>query len=335
VFSLGSIYERQGQWNQVFQHYHRWIRTYGRQALPHEVIRAHVYVGRSLWESDERPEAEGHFRSAVRSWQGGAAQQIARAEGTDAERELWLARARDATSEALFYLAEYRFAEFRAIHFPRLPTTRTLATVTEWSQEDLLPWLTRKRTALQTAEAQYNLIAELNVPQWQIAAAARIGEMYQTIVDQMRQAPVPEEIERDDELYGIYVDALEGALNGSGPGPDGRPFTPDDIACTPDSEEPQCVNSPVRQAMSKFEFCLTLATRVRWFNEFSHQCEVRLSALDSQRYPLASELRGTASFIQDQIATPEPVELTTDAAEEESSEAASGDQAVTQGGGQS
>lgn len=329
VFSLGSIYERRGDWGRVFSHYHSWLRTYGRQALPHEVIRAHVYLGRSQWETDERDRAEGHFRSATQVWLRGGPEAINRAEGTDEEKALWLARARDATSEALFYLAEYKFAEFRHIRFPRLPSTRTLTSVTRWSTEDLAPWLQEKRAALQEAEAAYNLIAELNVPQWQIAGAARIGEMYQTIVDDMRSAPIPEEIERDDELYGIYVDALEGALNGSGPGPDGRPFTPDDIACTPDSQEPQCVSSPVRQAMSKFEFCLTLATRVRWYNEFSQQCEIQLNRLDAQRYPLAAELRGTASFIQDQIATPEPVELTTDAEEADVEGEAAGDQAVT------
>jgi tetratricopeptide (TPR) repeat protein len=335
VFSLGSIYERQGNWQRVFDHYRHFIRSYGRQALPHELIRAHVQMGRADWEMDERDRAEDHFRQATQVWTRGAPEAIGRAQGTDEEKALWLARARDATSEALFYLAEYRFAEFRAIHFPRVPSTRTMASITRWSQEDLLPWLTRKREALVVAEAAYNQIAALEVPQWQIAGAARIGEMYQTIVDQMRSAPIPDEIENDDELYDIYVDSLEGALNGSGPGPDGRPFTPDDVACTPDSQEPQCVNSPVRQAMGKFEFCLTLATRVRWFNEFSQQCEIQLNRLDAQRYPLASELRGTASFIQDQVASPEPVELTTDSAEDEAGEQQSGDSAVTAGGGQS
>jgi tetratricopeptide (TPR) repeat protein len=332
VFSLGSIYERQGNWRRVLDHYRNFLRNYGRQALPHEVIRAHVQIGRAHWELDERNQAEEYFRQAVQVWQRGAAEQLARAPGSDEERALWLARAKDATSEALFYLAEYRFAEFAAIRFPRAPSTRTLAAITRWSREELAPWLERKRQALQAAESAYNLIAELEIPQWQIAAAARIGEMYQTIVDQMRSAPIPEEIENDDELYGIYVDALEGALNGSNPGPDGRPFTEDDVACTPDSEEPSCVNSPVRQAMSKFEFCLTLATRVRWFNEFSQQCELQLNRLDAQRYPLAAELRGTASFIQDQVAAPEPVELATDTSEEGGDDASA---VTTAGGGQS
>ena len=330
VFSLGSIYERQGGWARVLDHYRSFLRNYGRQALPHEVIRANVQMGRAQWEMDQRDRAEEYFRTAVSTWTRGAGEAINRAEGTDEERGLWLARARDATSEGLFYLAEYKFEAFRAIRFPRLPSTRTLASVTRWSQQDLAPWLQNKRDALGTAEAAYNLIAELQVPQWQIAAASRIGEMYQGIVDDMRSAPIPEEIERDDELYGIYVDALEGALNGSNPGPDGRPFTEDDVACTPESQEQSCVNAPVRQAMNKFEFCLTLATRVRWFNEFSQQCEVQLNRLDSQRYPLASELRGTASFIEDQIAPPEPIDLTT-GGEDDAEGAASGDAAVTAG----
>lgn len=293
MFSLGSIYERQDNWQRVFQHYRGWLRSYGRRALPHEVIRANVQMGRSQWELEQRDDAKRYFESAVREWTRNAGERIAGLDDvSDEDKQLYLARAKDATSEALFYLAEYEYAAFRLIRFPRFRGGRSLQRVQRWAERDFAEWLNEKREALVQAEAAYNRIAELEIPEWQIAAAARVGEMYRSFMDQIRGAPIPEEIENDDELYGIYVDALEGAA---------RPLN--------------------AQAMDKFEFCLTTATRVRWFNEFSQQCEQELNQLDRARYPMAAELRGEANYIQRQVARPGAVRLQTeeDAEDEDSS----------------
>lgn len=328
IFSLGSIYERRHDWLHVFAHYHDFLHDYGRSALPHEIIRANVQMGRAKYESDDAEHAEPFFRAAVSAWNHNAADAIAHAEGSDSDRALWLARAKEATSEAFFYLAEYDYHDFRAIHFPRFSGQRTLSSVMHWTQADLFPWMQHKFEALHTAETAYNLIAPLEIPQWQIASAARVGEMYRTIVDDVRSAPVPEEIENDDELYGIYTDTLERVLNGSTPGPDNHWDTPDDIQCTDTSTEDTCQHAPIRQATERFQFCLTLATRVRWFNEYSAQCESELNQLDAARYPLAAELRGTPTFIQDQTAPLSAIEL----AHEDDADSDSGDSAVTGGG---
>ena len=281
MFSLGSIYERQENWRRVHDHYRSWLRRYGRQALPHEVIRAHVQQGVALWNQDDKNGARRHFEAATREWQRNAGERIAGLdEVSDEDRALYLVRAKDATSEALFYLAEYEYAAFRMIRFPRFHGGRSLDRVQRWAERDFAEWLTEKREALTAAESAYNLIAELEIPEWEIAAAARVGEMYRSFMDQIRDAPIPEEIENDDELYGIYVDALEAAA---------RPLN--------------------QQAVSKFEFCLTTATRVRWFNEYSTQCEQELNQLDRAQYPMAAELRGEANYIQSQLARPGAVTL--------------------------
>ncbi|HJL19194.1 MAG TPA: tetratricopeptide repeat protein [Sandaracinaceae bacterium LLY-WYZ-13_1] len=281
MFSLGSIYERQEDWNRVFGHYRGWLRSYGRRALPHEVIRANVQMGRAKWELDDKRDAERYFEAAVRTWTRGAGEDIAELEEvSDEDRQLYLARAKDATSEALFYLAEYEYAEFRQIRFPRFRGGRSIQRVQRWAENDFAEWLQEKREALTEAEEAYNRIAELEIPEWEIAGAARVGEMYRSFMDQIRQAPIPEEIENDDELYGIYVDALENAA---------RPLQ--------------------QQAMDKFEFCLTRATAVRWFNEFSEQCEQELNQLDRAQYPMAAELRGEADYVQRQLARPGAVSL--------------------------
>lgn len=281
IFSLGSIYERQENWRRVHDHYRSWLRRYGRRAYPHEVIRANVQMGVALWRQDDRNGARRFFETATREWQRNAGERIAALEGvSDDERALYLVRAKDATSEALFYMAEYEYEAFRQIAFPRFHGGRNLQRVQQWAENQFAAWLVEKREALTRAEAAYNQIAQLEIPQWEIAAAARVGEMYRSFMDQIRGAPIPEEIENDDELYAIYVGALEDAA---------RPLN--------------------QQAMDKFEFCLNTATRVRWFNEYSTQCERELNNLDRARFPMAAELRGEANYVQQQLARPGAVSL--------------------------
>lgn len=301
VFSLGTIYERQQNWSKVVDHYRDFLRSYRRQALPHQVIRANVEIGKAYLQHrrdrDQR-RAPSFFRDAVQAWQRGAAQEIAQLSGvSDQDRQLYLYEAKDAASEALFHLAEYKFAEFRAIAFPQLRGARSMEAVNEWAQEDFAPWVERKREALLAAQREYEKIAELQIPRWEIAAAARIGEMWRTFVDEFRDAPIPEEIEEDPELFDIYVGTLD---------EQSQPF--------------------VEQAKEKFEFCLVTATRVRWFNEWSQRCEQELNRLDPRQYPLAAELRGDPHYVHSSAALPGPASLGTQAAgaEEESNEVEGG-----------
>jgi len=281
IFSLGSIYERQRNWSKVIDHYRGFLRSYQRQALPQQVIRANVEIGKAYWESRDRSRAEGFFRSAVQAWERGAAQAIAgMSDLSEEQRALNLFAAKDAASEALFYLAEYRFESFRAIRFPAFRGARNMEAVTAWSQGAFTEWIQQKTAALTAAGTEYERIAPLEIPRWQIAAAARIGVMWRSFVDEFRDAPVPDEIQEDLELYDIYVGALDSAS---------QPF--------------------VQQAIDKFEFCLITATRVRWFNEFSQECELELNRLNPREYPLAAELRGRPEYVHSPLARPRVVEL--------------------------
>ncbi len=300
IFSLGSIYERQQNWTKAIGHYRGYLSSYGRTALPHQVIRANVQIAHAYWTQNDRSHAEPFFRAAIGAWEHGAPAAIAALpDTTDDQKREYLNEAKKATAEALFYTAEYLFENYRRIAFPPFRGGHALADVTRWAQGPFREWLTSKTAALRTAEEAYNRVrstfcpadqqACLEVPQWQIASAARAGEMYRVFVDAFEDAPVPEEIENDDELYQIYV----GALN----------------------EQRQIFYD---QAIPRFEFCLRTATAVRWFSEFSQQCERELNGLNPSEYPMAAELRGEATYSQRVSARPGPVELqATGAADED------------------
>ncbi len=67
IFSLGSIYQRQQNWSKVFDHYRGFLRSYSRQALPHQVIQANVEIGNAHWATDDQDRARGFFEAALRA----------------------------------------------------------------------------------------------------------------------------------------------------------------------------------------------------------------------------------------------------------------------------
>lgn len=281
IFSLGTIYKRQKAWTDVVNHYKKFLSDYGRKALPNQVIKANVEIAMAFWNARDRNKAQKYFEDAIKAWNRGAENTINTAQNVDdAQKAAWLLEAKDAASEAFFHLAEYKFAEFKRIGFPELRGGRDMGAVNKWAEKKFKPWVMEKQKAALVAQKEYEKIAGLQVPRWEIAAAARIGEMWRTFVDEFRDAPVPREIERDPELYDIYVGALD--------------------------EQSEAF---VQRAKGAFEFCLITSTRVRWFNKWSQQCERELFGLDPQNYPMAAELRGAPNFVHGTFGMPAPVEL--------------------------
>jgi tetratricopeptide (TPR) repeat protein len=290
-FSIGSIYERTEQRDHTIRYYRHFLRDFARTASPHQIIQANTAIGRAMWQQEDQGGAASSFRAAAQAWQRGAAQRILAIEDvSQEERVLWVRQAVDATAEALFYLAEYKFQEAQAIRFPEYRGGRSLARVTAWSTGEFTQWYQRKAAAILAAITEYNKIATVTVtiegqgaidsPPWQIAAASRIGEMFDRFVQNFREAPIPAEIEADEELYGIYTEALDGA------------------------SEPY-----LREAIDKYRFCLTTATNVRWFNQWSRACEANLNRLNPREYPMSAELRGPPDYIVEPASRPGMEEL--------------------------
>lgn len=286
-FAIGSLYERKKDWKGVIQHYEKYLKNYKRSGLPQQVLQAHVRIGAAYWAMGDTKRAEGPFKEAVKAWKA-SEERFSKLEGTDEQREKWFAEGKDAVSEALFHLAEYRYREFKEIKFPEYRGGKSAKSVKDWSEKDFRPWAEKKSKALEVARVEYNAIAPLKIPRWEIAAASRIGEMWRSFVDEFRDAPVPKEIEKDPELFDIYVGSLDEVS---------EPF--------------------VKQAIDAFEFCLIRATQVRWFDERSQQCEVELNRLSPRDYPLAAEIRGKPTYTKSTLAEPAPVQLGTGGAGED------------------
>ena len=304
-FSIGSIYERTGDWQKVINHYTGFLRQFKKTALPHEIIQANVNIGRAyrnLVPEDKRDSKAGekavmankaksypYFQHAVDEWQS-SKDSFSSLPVPDDQKQRYLALAKVGAAEALFNLADKEFDKFAAIGFPMFKAKSKKSGLEKkkdlqekfqaWMKDDFTKWMGEKAKALESAQKAYESIADLKVPQWDIASATRVGDMYLSFVNDFRDAPVPPVLEGDDELVSIYYQGLDEAS---------KPW--------------------VDKAKNAYEFCLITATKVRWFNKYMTRCEEELFKLDPRTYPRAAELRGSDVYTYSEYAKPGLVDI--------------------------
>lgn len=268
AFAIGAVHERREAWPQLVSHYRAFVRRRGRHATPTQLARANVMAARGWMRQGERGRAEPFLRAAVQIRENGGEAAIAELDLGEAEALVQTVLLRDAVAEALYELAEGLREEYEVLRFPRLRGAASLSRVQRWASRELGPWILAKRELIRGAEAAYALVAPLGIPRWQIAAASRLGDMYYSMLVQVRASPVPEEIARFPDVLDEYHHHLD-----------------------------QAVQPLEGVAVSRYENCLRTATQVRWFDERSRRCESALNRLDAQRFPIASELRGAPSYV--------------------------------------
>jgi hypothetical protein len=168
-----------------------------------------------------------------------------------------------------------------------------------WLEMDFKPWYEKKGEALKKATDEFGKIPNLplTVPEWEMAAAARAGDMQIEFMNALYDAPVPPTFKDDQELLDIYRQSMD--------------------------EKAQ----PYRDgAVGGFKHCLEVSTKLRWFNENSLRCERELNKLEPRQYPLSEEIRVTPKTELVFWTAPDPVlELETEAQKREKALAASAD----------
>lgn len=351
VFSIGTIYMRREAWSKAESHYRNFIRRYRRDAGTDELIQAHTNMGYAQWmRGGDRniDKAVREFRKATSIADRGRSgeetlpdrinrykKMIGGGEGEEGELGSKLLRLVDSVAKARFYLGEDSYRDFMDISFPNFRSDRNLpgrvrrwwtqkqgrAKAREWEEmlrflppedrrnqigsvqfqywveKSFQPWMEEKDEARAEAEKLYAAAVQEDVPQWEIAAAARIGDMYQSYMKALYDAPIDPSIENDQELVDIYRDALDQAA------------------------QPYRVS-----AIKAFQHCLAVATKNRWFNEWSGSCEHQLNKLDPREYPLSDELRARPGYVYSPLAIPGVIErlLTQEEREAEEAESAAG-----------
>jgi tetratricopeptide (TPR) repeat protein len=304
VFSIGQIYQdraerfardqtlsaddrrdrSRGAWRDVIRHYTQFVNRYARQGTLDQQIQGNVALGRGYLKIEDNTNAQLYFRAAVAAWgevatnADGSRAGDGRTAGETRIREQLasagdaaiaeaIERTKDSAAEARFWLADFVYQRFMSRRPPNFRGGNTRGAFDTWTRTTLTPYITQQRTNLESeATQQFQQVIAMHVPNWEIAAAARLADMFYQFARIIRQAPMPPDWQRQGEPYET-LRAEYGAMI---------------------DERTQPL---VDLAKRGYQACITRATSVRWFNEWSQLCERNLNEIDRVNFPLTEEIR--------------------------------------------
>ncbi len=173
-----------------------------------------------------------------------------------------------------------------------------------WLEHSFKPWMEKKTKVLEDANAAFAVVVEMHVPEWEMAAAARAGDMQMEFMQSLYDAPLPPAFEGDQELIDIYRGEMDKKAD---------PFR--------------------AVAVKLFAHCLNVSTKVHWFNENSLRCEGELNKLDPRKYPISEEIRTLPKNELNYWAAPDPILELETAAKKRDKELASSADAISKSSG--
>lgn len=100
-----------------------------------------------------------------------------------------------------------RVEEAVAVRPPEPPEGSSEDAIDEWAEGEFREWLLRRQEAIDRALASTHALRTHPLFERGIGTAL-FGYMYEDMASSIRGAPVPEHIAKDEELLGIYTDAL-------------------------------------------------------------------------------------------------------------------------------
>ncbi len=146
----------------------------------------------------------------------------------------------------------------------------------EDNQKKFKTWLDNKTAQIAKAQKDYQEVILFKQAHWAIAAAARIGQLFQDFSGQLYTAPVPKagkapEGMKEDEFEQLFHDSYCDQMT--------------------DTAEPL-----ESKAIEGLKTCLDKSTELSWFNEWQQLCEAELNQIKPAEYPLASEIRAQPGY---------------------------------------
>ena len=109
---------------------------------------------------------------------------------------------------------------------------------------------------------------------WKIASAARVGQLFQSLSDQLFTAPIP----KDVQAYEEAVDEFCGQL-------------------TIEADKSEA------KAVDNFKVCLQASRELNWFSSWSKLCEHELGTIRPGEFPSTDEIRGEPDEVPMAIAS--------------------------------
>jgi TolA-binding protein len=222
-------------------------------------------------------QARTHFGRAIQAYKGLSPESIP---GDEGARNARMATAVYWFAAANFYSAESDYEEFLALDFPTgLDFDPRNERKAEQSKKRFFEWLERKRKMAERAVTRYRQIADIRGggQAWRIAAAARVGQIFQNFADGLYTAEIPRDVRTGpyaEDAVDAYCDQL---TTEAGP--------------------------LENESVSAFGFCLDRSTELNWFNDWSKLCERELGQIRPAEFPTAAEVHAEANLVAPVLST--------------------------------
>jgi len=287
AFAIGAHYADKESWDDAKKALSGAMGTLDK-APPDIQVQAHAALARSLMHLKSDRDAKNEYAKVSRLWGDGSAAQSKindayKTEGDD-QRAHRIGKALDAVGEASFFASEDKKKEkVDSIPFPVYKGPGTKDDIKKYTDKTLMPWVQKKRAAIEDVDKEYQTITELQPvppPRWVIAAASRAGLMWGNFVDDFRKAPYPKDWDK------------KGFVPGTGDTLSWADVRADYLEHLDEASEP-IKRDRAKPALKR---CLDDSVKYQYFDEYSRDCEKWLAKNYKTEYHVVDELRGAPTL---------------------------------------
>lgn len=222
-------------------------------------------------------EAMTHFDKALALWKNGDAQKGV-PKGDDAgARDARIAVMTYHAAEALMAKGDQSYEQLLNMKVPTgLSFDPKRKKENELALKKFKTWIEQKSKKLADTQKLFQNVIQFKNAHWAIAAAARIGQLFQDFANGLYTTevpsapPAPNGVEKD-EWAQMFRDAY----------------------CDQMSDTAEPLDAKAVEGLST---CLSKSTDLNWFNEWSKLCETELNQIKPSEYPLAAEIRAQPGY---------------------------------------
>jgi tetratricopeptide (TPR) repeat protein len=287
AFAIGAHYADKEDWESARKSLSGSMSALDK-APPDIQIQAHATFARALMKLKQAPLARGEYEKVRKLYGDGAGVQqkigdAYKSEGQD-QKDRRLGKVLDAVGESLFYAAEDKKKDkVDSLPMPPYKGKGDKDDIKKYMDKTLMPWVTKKKTAIEDLDKEYQHITELQPvppPRWVIAAASEAGLLWGNFVDDFRKAPYPKDWDK------------KGFVPGTGDTLSWAEVKANYLEHLDEASEP-IKRDKAKPALKR---CLDDSVKYQYFDEFSRNCEKWLARNYKTEYHIVDELRGAPTL---------------------------------------
>ena len=254
-FSLGTVYQTLAKkcdkrcdpsWDRVVKHYDKFLKEYRGAATNDLVIAAHVQIGDAYTKKGGRSQGAAlkAYKTAFATFE----------KLSEADKKALTPQGVTAAAEARYQMAEDIYREFKRTPMKIHPYKAVKVYVKKMKEK-----IVKRSQLVADARTIYLEVINLRAPNTAIKALARIGQMFQSLAEDIYNLPAPGSFDEEQ------VEVFKGAMQQQAEVPEGK-------------------------AVESYILCMQKSQELRWVNELTDECAKQLAKLKPGEYRYNDEI---------------------------------------------